>query len=58
VSEARGLDLSSYRAAVGLASPAGFLATDWIRDLFASVAELERFVSDGVKPLPTPTPWR
>ena len=43
----------------GRARPAPpFLNADWLRSQFSSVAELERFVLDGLKPLPSPIPWR
>jgi hypothetical protein len=29
-----------------------------LRSQFTSIAELERFVMDGLKPLPSPIPWR
>jgi REP element-mobilizing transposase RayT len=49
---------SSYAAAVGLVPAPRFLVADWLRSQFSSIAELERWVMEGLKPLPTPQPWR
>lgn len=49
---------SSYAAAIGLVPAPPFLNAEWLRSQFTSIAELERFVMDGLKPLPSPIPWR
>jgi putative transposase len=49
---------SSYRAMIGLDPAPLFLDLDWIRGQFSSIASLERFVSDGMVPVPSPAPWR
>jgi hypothetical protein len=48
---------SSYRSMVGLEPAPDFLNADLLRAQFSSVAELERFVLEGLKPLPSPIPW-
>ena len=48
---------SSYRSMVGLEPAPDFLTAGLLRAQFWSVAELERFVLEGLKPLPSPIPW-
>ncbi len=49
---------SSYRALIELEPSPPFLDAAWVRNQFASVQSLERFVADGVPAdLPMPTPW-
>jgi len=42
---------------VGLEPAPDFLTAGLLRAQFSSVAELERFVLEGLKPLPSPIPW-